>query len=629
MVEIDRNRALLWFLILLAGLFAPVNAFATPFSNSGIGTWNGFNDHVNVIECRNLSHIPAKASLSLFDFTGASVGKREISVSAFSVSHIILNDFAINNSYGTFSIAIHPSDLGSTSLACDTFLYREKSGEVEYVETTPVNKSVVGVTGGIFNTANPSATDDLKIFNWLTIYNTSAQTFRAAVNVYDFDGVLDPSQSFTVDLTANERTDIRLGTTHAMGLYRIVPESDSESYGAYVSRYALASNDTFRFAFSLNAEQGKLDSGLIPLASEGSNFSWIEVANPGSEGAVLQADILSSNGEIVAGMSAGVAPRGQVHLPIHEIVKGVKDAAYVRIQSEKPVVVHDIVYGFQENDFLNWAFVAAAAEQVTDAQTMALSFNTYLNAANEISLAGTTDSDTATATLNLFGEGDVISILSETIASNEIFAVDAQVGENRVGQVLVDLPKNFGVGLTRRYRDGNGNVQYVIRLTADSLEATSPDDGSDPEDPTGPPSPPDVFVEDTCFSNAEFSESDLATGVICTQTSPTDSTTFYFQHTGSDCKYRRELSLSGPFAGKKLVQIQMFSVGSTLGSVFTYSDFMGAPICQNFSSAPMGPTQMQLSTLINFSSNPQVATSCHVASADAKFDTAPLQALCH
>src|SRR5690606_33128016 len=113
------------------------------------------------------------------------------------------------------------------------------SGAVEYAFSLPINAPLTGPTSGVFNSFNPE-NQDRPVFNWLSIYNPGDQPFNANVSVYAQDGTLSAEQSFSVtDLSPGARQDFALGHQNGQvaGLYEIVPEDATASYGAFITRY--------------------------------------------------------------------------------------------------------------------------------------------------------------------------------------------------------------------------------------------------------------------------------------------------------------------------------------------------------------------------------------------------------
>jgi len=88
-----------------AFLLIPANALSEEHALTGV--WNGFNNHINVVECNTAANIEEKLELAVRDNAGATIGTHSFTLPAHGTHHAILNKFPIDDRYGTYVIKIN------------------------------------------------------------------------------------------------------------------------------------------------------------------------------------------------------------------------------------------------------------------------------------------------------------------------------------------------------------------------------------------------------------------------------------------------------------------------------------------------------------------------------------------
>ena len=341
-------------LVALSAVFA-FTAHAEPLELPATGVWNGFNRHINVLECSNLTETPVALRVTVKSNESEIIGVGNLSLGGYSTQHIILNNFDITNQYGTFVIETAEEEDSSTAqIGCHTAHYRFLAAEigegVEYAFSLPVGNPLRGPSSGIYNSINPEGTTR-PVFNWLSIYNPGATSFTAQVNVYAQNGVKDDGQSFSVtSLRPGERRDFPLHReAEQVGLYTIEPVSNGAPYGAFLSRYSVLDHQRFNFAFPLLAKPGSCDSSILPASSMGNAFNWGEVANPTSRAITVELKVTDRNGALFDEQRQTIAPRSQFHLFLNRVIGannvGLLQVRCVDHQVGDRVIAQSLYYG--------------------------------------------------------------------------------------------------------------------------------------------------------------------------------------------------------------------------------------------------------------------------------------------
>ncbi|HQH28607.1 MAG TPA: hypothetical protein PLP17_14515, partial [Oligoflexia bacterium] len=230
------------------------------------GTWNGFLNQLNIVECTNLTEHPLLIHFSLGDFEERQLGERFVEFEPLGTKHIILNEYqGVSENYGTYRITTEESAGDLSKLSCHTIVYRHPEGNLaglpEYAYSLPVETPLRGPSYGIYNSMQPDPRNEAPVANWLSIYNPGIDSLAFVIEIYDQSGARMDNIRIN-SLPPGGRTDVALGHPHGQttGIYRIIPEHERLPYGAYLTRYSPQQNFGFDFAFTLGAKKGLRDS---------------------------------------------------------------------------------------------------------------------------------------------------------------------------------------------------------------------------------------------------------------------------------------------------------------------------------------------------------------------------------
>ena len=360
------------------------------------GVWNGFLDHVNVVECANAGNEAVSVRVTIQDNQGSAVGGEVLDIAAHATRHLILNSYGIENQYGTYLLE-NVGGADTWGLSCLTAFYRMTEPgapkPVEYAYAIPAGATVRGETAGVYNSIDPALTP-IEVYNWLSVYNPGEDVFRGQVQVYRQDGSWDAEQSFLVaDLQPGERRDYPLGheVGQVVGLYRIIPEDTTQSYGALLTRFSQHADGCFAFAFPLHPQAGSCAPSTVPGSTFGYAYNWGEIANPTGEAIEFSivvrdqaSEVLYENDDMV------LAPYSQVHVPLHEFL-GSDNLGSLTVlchdesDPTKKLIVESLFYGHlsQETLAVEWAYASQTTNTIAGKGDLVLShINTFFNAPN-------------------------------------------------------------------------------------------------------------------------------------------------------------------------------------------------------------------------------------------------------
>jgi hypothetical protein len=348
------------------------------------GTWNGFNDHMVVLECLNTNEQHQTVSIIVKDLNNEIIGAEDISVSKKGTSHSIINKYPIVDSYGTIEIVSTPR-AHELPVLCYTTTYRlDENGRVQYATSSPVGSSMKGNTSGVYNSMNPDPGIPGPVYNWLTIYNPGNAPFSARVFVRDQEGNPLPSMNtYITGIEPGGRTDIALGHTEGqvVGVYEIIPDDSSAPYGAFLSRYSEVSSGIFNFSMNIPASKGSYDSGMIAASSMGPALNWAELANITGEYVDTSLEVFDRSGTLLFETQKQLAPYAQYHEFLNAHI-GELNVGYFRVKSSAPLIVQSFYYGMDTDagSGIKWAYNTMGSDGFYKEGTFPI--NTNLNAPN-------------------------------------------------------------------------------------------------------------------------------------------------------------------------------------------------------------------------------------------------------
>lgn len=441
------------------------------------GLWNGFNEHLNVVECNNFAAQNISAQLTLRNSDGTGIQAFSFTVPAHGTSHFILNQFDIANRYGiyTVSLVLGSQGLGG-QLRCSTSIYRLRSDAsekaIDYAYSLPTLNPITGTTAGIFNSFNPSG-GLVPTFNWLSVYNPGDAAFSATVELYDQSGALSGSFPITA-LAPGNRRDFPLGHEDAgnggqvVGIYRIVPDDSDQDYGAVLTRYGNESGSP-SFAFPIFASRGSCDEEPLFASTMGPASNWAEFANIAASARTLSLDVRANTGGLLNEQEFILQPFQQAHFYLNQYL-GDNNIGSVLASCASPtetgIIAQSLFYGRPTTPSLTeWAYASQSRGlRSLDGEKLVFPVNTYLGIQNWIRLVdGGWNGATVALETYISGGGSVLAdsfSLPENntidIGANLNFQQDSAgayaVGSNTlnaqlVGETLRVFPKaNGGIG---------------------------------------------------------------------------------------------------------------------------------------------------------------------------------------
>ena len=375
----------------------PRNVFAQALALPATGVWSGFNRQVNVLECLNLSEEVAALLLEVDDYAGRVLGEKTVELGPFAVTHLILNEFGIEDNYGTFRIEA-AEEKKQPKLHCQTLFYRDAPGreglpQVEYAFSIPVRDALTGVSGGMYNSINPDNSPELPVYNWLSLFNPGQGVFRARVEVFDQAGkLLQSSISAGIALLPGDRMDIALGHDQgrAAGIYRIVPDDLKQPYGAYLARYSPRGADQFNYAFVLDASDGFNDSGPVSASTMGSALNWAEIGNLSASEEEVEVRVYLRDGALAHEETLRIPAHSQHHLYLNEYL-GENNLGFFQVRSlsgRSSLLAQSLFYGrgSSPTGLVRWAYGTKPNGVLAGVSEVILSVNTFYNAANWLKL---------------------------------------------------------------------------------------------------------------------------------------------------------------------------------------------------------------------------------------------------
>lgn len=484
-----RKRSLIFLLALL--LDASSELRAQTLELPAVGVWNGFNGHLNVLECANASDVSYDFVVRVRSSAGAILGQQTINLLPNAGAHLVLNGFGLENSYGTYSIE-HVSGAAQedSPLNCSTVVYRFPAGiatkAVEYAFALPVRSPLRGRTAGIFNSMNPSGL--IPVENWLTIYNPGSDTFSASIELFDRDG--NASGGFFVDsLAAGGRRDFALGHTSGqqIGLYRIVPATANAPYGAFVTRYSALGDGRFSFAFPTQAQSGECDPGAVPASTMDPAINWGEIANSSDAPVQTDVEIRDGFGAVKLSERVTIPPRAQYHVSVNRAI-GERQVGALRARcvGGGELLVQSAYYGYRDSirPVIEWAYVSQAVPtRAFEGDRASFLVNTFFQAANWAKLIDYSHAPTPVDIAVLDGAGSSVSRAARPLfADGSVdIGLHEQITGGFTGQALAysnTSSAQMSADLLRVFPDSRGGIGTVLRVPPRVFAATEKQRGA-------------------------------------------------------------------------------------------------------------------------------------------------------
>ena len=326
------------------------------------GLWNGFNNHLNVVECSNHGSPEVRVNLFVYSNSGTLLGAAPLAIGSLGTVHFTLNAFPIANDYGLYRLEVDPSSPSPGSfLRCTTVVYRfAPPGSpipLTYAYALPNLDPQQGTTWGYFNSFNPDGLAEPSP-NWLSVANAGTSDFSATVDLFDINGVT--LGQFSVNqLPALRRFDFPLGhpSGQIVGLYRITPQSGSAPYFAFNTAYGSRGGAPY-YAYPLYASKSGCPSEPVFVSTFGPANNWAQVGNAGSVPLTVELRYRANTGALLKTESRTIAPRAQQHIFLNAIF-GDNNIGTLEARCSNaadPLLLQNTFYIRDNSNRISWAY---------------------------------------------------------------------------------------------------------------------------------------------------------------------------------------------------------------------------------------------------------------------------------
>ena len=580
---------LLVYLLLSPLLFISSAALAEGvLSFPATGPFNGFLNHLNVVECTNTAASAVSFRLSLIRNDGREIGSVvQTAASGGAAVHTILNDIrdgsgqGIENSYGVYVVSVLSGD--SSGLRCLSVVYRlSAGGEVEYAFSIPLENPQSGESFGLYNSFDPSGYSFRPTQNWLTIYNSdSRQTFQSTVRVRNETGI--EQKSIRVVLQPYQRLDIALGHDQGKettGLYDIQPDSASAVYSSFLTRYSTYDDSVFNFAFYLPS--GKGGCGESVLASTTANAAnWLVIGNPNASAKNYSIILRDRFGAEIASAPQTVRAFSQQHLYLNPFIDpaGQGRTGSVTINcgnTSDRLLTQAAFYGHDVSNpaSISWAYSVTPNHQVSGSTGLSASVNTYLGAANWFEVANEFSAAQSFALKVNGASPSQLSVNALSAVSLRGFGtsdvpIHEIVGKDFVGTAAAvsEIGKQPTGQLLRVYPDKFGGIAYIMPTAAAPIVGQSGGGGSSSSSSSASSSSSSSSSSSTSSSSTSSSSSSSSSSSTSSSTSSTSSSSTSSSSSSSTTSSSSSSTSSGSPNGNVNVPSGYYLLRPTTGTI--------------------------------------------------------------
>lgn len=375
-----------------------------------IGTFNGFNQHLNVIECINVGGEEGFINVRVLGNDSGILGEQRLFVPASGSPHLVLNQFPITDRTGTFIITPVPDEeeqLPSFKLNCYTVVYRMAPAgsekELDYAFVLPVSAPLRGVNSGVFNSIRPDGAE-APVLNWLSIFNPNEEQediVEGIIKVYDQNGDFAKNVSFG-PIAPGARQDFPLGHEEGqvVGTYQVILFDTELPYGAFLTRYSPSSAGRFNFAFPLTPQEGSCDSGPLPASTMDPAINWGEIANPARNPVQVRVEVRNQLGALLLDEVRLIGGFSQEHVYLNQYL-GERSVGTFRVrcvneeQAGDGVITASLFYGQNPANptEVDWAYASQSRSVFgRPGDSVAAPVNTHFGAANWFKVLNATES---------------------------------------------------------------------------------------------------------------------------------------------------------------------------------------------------------------------------------------------
>lgn len=479
----------------LFSLAAALFLFGVPSARAeidfpAVGFWNGFLGTLNVLECSSVASASAGARLEMRDANGGSLGGLSFVIASRQSTHIVLNDFQIQDKFGSLRVdLLEPSQQTAGVVSCLTSVYRlsgTPGRTVDFAYAVPLKELSHEGTWQIANGFHPDG-ESTAVDNWVSIVNDGNAPLQGTIESYDDAGGALPSIPVE-PVPAGGRRDLLVARSNqspptsiqAARFFRFVPTSGGSDFSVFAIRYGSVQGQP-RFAIPLTGSTGADGCSGKPLFISTMNpaINWLELANNGTTEVTAQVDVRTAGGQQLANVSVPVGPKAQQHLLVTQLLPA-QSTGVVRVRCSGSLVTNLLVYGRTAAGATEWAYaIQPESSAVGASQSLALSVNSFLGMFNYARLARE-DGSAASAlvesirplelaflqsTVPVPPNGSVDQLVSSQFAADSIGLVSAQsTAANR--ELYGDLLRVFS--------RADGSLSTVMRVPAMALNRRAP-----------------------------------------------------------------------------------------------------------------------------------------------------------
>ncbi len=452
-----------------------------------IGSWNGYLNNQNYLECVNAGSSEVILRLIMLSNAGVELGRRDFSIAARASEHVDLNAYGIQNAYGSYRLEklSGPAD----TVSCGSAIYRTAPASagraVDYAFYLPVTNPQYGTRYGSFNTLDPENRGG-KTYNWLSVTNLDSAARTFLVELFDQTGTALTQYSLT-SVAAGERRDVALGHDLEIngglltGLYRVSSTEGSPPFKASVTRFGQLGGE-YRFAFPLSSESGSCGGDLVPVSTMDPATNWAEVINTDSVTRNVTLHVRDNAGLINSSVSLSLAAHSQQHVHINPIL-GARNVGQMFLDcgdSSVPMLLQSLFYGHPADDLsqVRYAY-GSQMQRIYTTQSLALvaPLNTNLGMLNWIKLANGAGQTAAPSLTISAVNGTLRGQSSVSVAAQravDIYANDT-IGDADIGSLLVGSGQERVAGeLLRVFPHSSEGIGSVMRVPSMPVLSSTP-----------------------------------------------------------------------------------------------------------------------------------------------------------
>ena len=397
--------------VLSGSIGDPPEVLRTPIHNK----FNTFLGQSNYLELTSAGSEGFPVEVSLYNLSGSEITSTTINLDANSQFDVDLNTMLTAGCTATPSACSGLEDLDGNGVIdtygvvrLDFFSEAESDNKVllgrvsnyklstdgtsyDFVFAKELGNPNQGTSYSTANTFHPLGGGVIP--NWAEIINLEDSSKSFTYNLYTMTGDLALSSNFTLpsfgerDLQAgHEITDSEGILLPGVYLAEVIPDDTSADYLFSVSRYSINADNSYNYAFAVNASGGAVDTIYAPITNEDRSVSdcalttnWLEVVNILDSAVDATVVFRDTNGDTVDTQTATIEGKAQFHFNVSAILSsGVIGLAEITSSTVNSLIAQSLVY-YQDCDRnqLQTAYVVQAKSEARSTSATG-TLNTFL-----------------------------------------------------------------------------------------------------------------------------------------------------------------------------------------------------------------------------------------------------------